>query len=318
MNRVAQTLLALAVSIALIVGAAWFRSSRNPTSDRPTTSDPAATTGSTNAADEPMESGPIACVVDLAAVCSGLTDFDISIVDPGDTLADTSAPPSVWITIEPFPGALPTQYTSTPVASSPLVVVGFPDRIAAATTACGNPIEWQCLGKIAGTPWADQGGQASWGSVRPGLSPGSTAVGMFSEAAAVNGYFGSEPVDGSNPSFVSWGSFLARAVPANTLSSGTAIGTIQVRPSVLDLAVGAQSELTAANAERFSVAPVGAKTTNIVVTIAVSEGAKMPDGLDGAIRGSLKSAGWETGTIGTAGVDAGQLIGNTAIWSQLQ
>ena len=112
------------------------------------------------------------------------------------------------------------------------------------TTACGDPLDWTCVGDAAGDSWEDIGGDPSWGLVRPAFAPIDSAIGLLGVADAVSGYFGASPIQVDDPDFVSWARPLARAVPATALTGGTAIKTIQTRPSALDIAVGAVAEMS--------------------------------------------------------------------------
>ena len=52
-------------------------------------------------------------------------------------------------------------------------------------------ITWKCIGDQAGRPWADIGGSAAWGSVKPSHSvPDATASGLLVLAQASGSYFG--------------------------------------------------------------------------------------------------------------------------------
>ena len=82
------------------------------------------------------------------------------------------------------------------------------------------------------------------GDVRPAFAPIDSAIGLLGVADAVSGYFGTSPIQVKDPGFVSWARPLAKAVPASALTGGTAIKTIQTRPSALDIAVGAFAELS--------------------------------------------------------------------------
>ncbi len=145
-------------------------------------------------------------------------------------------------------------------------------------TACGDPLDWRCVGEAAGNPWVEINGDEAWRDVRPAFAPINSAIGLLGIADAVSGYFGASPIQVDDPGFVSWARRLARAVPATALSGGSAITTIQARPSALDIAVGAVAEMS-----DTSVADVTLQYADPMiradVVVAVPNGVSLPGGL---------------------------------------
>ena len=167
------------------------------------------------------------------------------------------------------------------------------------TTACGDPLDWTCVGEAAGNAWEEIGGDPSWGLVRPAFAPIDSAIGLLGVADAVSGYFGASPIQVDDPGFVSWARPLARAVPATALTGGTAIKTIQTRPSALDIAVGAVAEMS-----DTSVAAVTPQYADPMiradVVVAVPAGASVPSGLMDDLERLLVTEGrWDSRVDGT-------------------
>lgn len=306
-----KRLFAAVAAVAMIAGALWWRY-REP-SARSTTAETEQTT----------DVDSVICPSDLIDACrkaaaeAGVT---VEQQDVTDTL-NAAAPPPAWVTLSPLPEAAtfgtPTEMNQTAIASSPLTLVVLNDRSTLLTTQCGTPVEWVCLGKLAGTPWADAGGQQAWGSIRPGVSNTATAVGAVSAAAAVTAYFDGRSIDTGDTGFISWARQFARSVPTSTLSAGTAAQTIQVRSSTLDIAAGTAAELAPANEARFDTVPVGDDTT-ITVVLATSPGARVPDKFVNALRDAMTDNGWDAANTVETGTDGGTVRAALAAWEEMQ
>lgn len=315
---VVKRLAALGVAVGLIVGALFARGQWIEGDDSGDRSSDAKTV--------------LVCAVELAAMCnevaSAFPEVIIRTANVGDSLEDLGDD-EMWFTFTPFPeiitqtrerSRLPERtYVTAPVASSNVVVVAFPDRTATLTATCGNPVDWRCLGQQAGNDWSDIGGDASWREVRPAFAPLSSGIGRLGIASAVSGYFGDAPIDANDPSFTSWARPLARAVPAAALSSGTAIATIEVRPSSLDVAVGAAAELSANGSDRFAVTAVSTNT-RVDLVLATPSSVEAPSGLAAALTTAALAAGWSTpGSPNTTGEppDANTVVVTSQVWEDL-
>lgn len=333
---IAKRLGAVVVAVLMIVGAVAVRSAitSDETPDDPTR--PNASTSDTTAGPLQGSLAPtspprqatdqVVCAPDLADACRAAaaaigTGIVVSIERVDDTLGNPADAPMVWVTLDPLPAALTSvdpslAYTSTVVASSPLSLVVAAERSETLTTTCGAVVEWRCLGDHAGDPWADLGGSASWASLRPGFSPDSTAVGAVSVAAAVRSYFGTTSITATDPSFIAWARQFAGAVSTSSLSAGTAVGTIQVRPSTLDVAVGVPAELVRADDPRFTVLAVGDQTP-LAVVVAERDGARAPDGFADAVGDQLVEAGWDSDRPPSGGLSGGDLIAAVTAWNDV-
>ena len=140
--------------------------------------------------DDDDRAAVLACDPSLEQVCQQLADevggLEIVIEDAADTRArlepGDARPDEVgidgWLTLSPLPeivfeqrdrAGLPAILgeTSEPIARSPLVLVGWNDRMAAFEADCGA-VDWKCIGDRAGATWESIGGQPGWGRVEPG------------------------------------------------------------------------------------------------------------------------------------------------------
>jgi hypothetical protein len=244
--------------------------------------------------DPPRADREIVCVSDLRDVCDALADDrDIRIEPAGATLdelaaLDDPADAPIWITMHPFPAMVddlrvgarrePLNAESTVVASSPITLVMAAGESAALTAECGEPLEWECIGEAAGNPWTEIGSTSLQGDVRPAFARISTAIGILGVADAVAGYFGTSPIQTDEPEFVSWARRLADAVPATAVTGANAIATIEVRRSALDIAVGAEAELSE-NGRASLGLQYADPMIRADVVVAVPDGASLPSGL---------------------------------------
>lgn len=148
------------------------------------------------------------CGTDLAAVCEALAAADdrleVTIEDEGLTADRLSGgrPDELgvdaWLTAAPWAGIVadnratagvegdPVTSTSDVLARSPATIVALRDRAAALAASCVGSVTWSCIGEVAGRPWSDVGGEATWGSVRPGLSAPETGSGLAVLSQAVS------------------------------------------------------------------------------------------------------------------------------------
>jgi hypothetical protein len=221
--------------------------------------------GSSSNGSDASTDATIVCVTELDAVCRTLdqrhTDLTVRIEDEATTQQtlvsasfDPSNPPfDAWITLQPFPEMVGEQRsrallapalgdTSSALARSPLVIAAWNDRRAALESACPGGITWKCIGDQAGRPWADVGGSAAWGNVKPSHSvPDSTASGLLVLAQASGSYFGRSDFarndfDG-DPGFGQWFEQLERSIPSFPVPPRTPLDDmLSIGPSVFDLA----------------------------------------------------------------------------------
>ncbi len=280
--------------------------------------------------------GTVVCVPDLAAACreavGGAGEVELVVEDVDVTLArlaevEAAAAP-VWVTLDPLPavaadlraaGRQPELLVeTTTVASSPMSFVVDATRIETLTAECGDPVDWPCLGALAGRPWTDVDPDAAPGSVRPGFAAHpDTALGQLGVADAVTSYFAGAPISASDPGFITWARPLADAVDPSQLQRRSAVATIQVRPSLLDVAVGAESELEGEVADLLAVAyPRSMMRADVV--IAVPGGAELPGNLIDGLRAELTTSGWGDPAGGPSNVpSSAQMIAAQQAWAAL-
>jgi hypothetical protein len=171
------------------------------------------------------------CAAELEQVCTSLqrgADIDVQL-EPSDVSANTlaSIPDDQlrdlgidgWLTtsrdvqiardkrarasLEPAVGK-----PSAPIGRSPLVIGIWKDRAQALATRCGGTITWHCIGDVAGRPWRDVGGDASWGVVKPAhANPETTREGLLVIGQAASDYFGRSDLsidDYADDAFLEW------------------------------------------------------------------------------------------------------------------
>ena len=294
----AQRAVAVVAAAVMIVGA-WFVRDR-------VLDDEAATTA---------ETGTVVCVTDLAEACRAVEDalgIDIRIESVDATLQTWGSaeeiPNEVWITMAPFPemaeslrtGArLPaTDAQVDAIASSPLTLVANADNADATTSACGDPVGWACLG----LPTTE---------LTVGFAPfPHTAIGQLGVTNAVVGY-GNGSVPAVTADFAVWSRQISGA-SNNGPNAGSAVATIQTRPAY-DIAVGAEAELTDANASKFVLmAPEDPMPVDVVIATPVGTGT--PGGVADALRDELAAAGWNTAGTASTTVSATAMLAVREIW----
>ena len=228
----AKRLLALAAALAMVVGAFVVRDRR---------SDGTGTAGGTPAI--------VICARELSAVCETLrtrsTGVEFRVEDVGTTIEALSAasfePRSLsgWLVPRPLPqlvderrarAGLPLLFDGdggAVLARSPVAIAVWGDRADVLAGRCGGVVSWTCIGDVAGRPWADAGGQAAWGTVKPGHPPADRSVeGLFTIAQASASELGRADLasnDLDDSEFRLWFTRLQRAVPTFTPPAGTPV-----------------------------------------------------------------------------------------------
>ena len=312
-----KRLLALAAAAGMIVGAIVVRSEVIEGDD----DGPGTTTATT-----------LVCIAELRAVCDAVAAEHGGLRVRVEQAAATSRawgraadrPDEAWLTVAPLPELVDAErsrqrltalaLTVDTIGATQLVVAVPNAKAAALAGACGEPLDWRCIGDAAGTPWTELAGPAA-GSVRPAFGSLDSAVGQLGVAQAVLGFFGAAPVDPGDPGLITWGRRLSRAVAASALSGGTPIGTVQVRDSALDVAVGFDAEIAKARRDRLTVL-YAAPMTRVDLVLATPAGVSV----SGDVRATLTSTARELG--GAATVPGEPLAGEhvaqaTHIWDDL-
>ena len=179
------------------------------------------------------------CTTELEAACTDLSEHaDVSVtVEPAGTTAqslvalpDDQRPDfDAWLAPSPWPQMVDVQRrgkrqlfaeASDPIGRSPLVLVARADRkpVLDATPECNGKIDWKCLGAVAGRPWTDlPGGQAAWGSVKPGPGdPTLSATALLVASQTTSEFLDTTDYardDLENDQYLDWVSGIERAVP---------------------------------------------------------------------------------------------------------
>lgn len=285
----------------------------------------------------------LVCITELADACRAYADSDpslrLTVEDAGTTLdrlgaLDESEPAPVWLTVEPYPAmvdsvrqaarATPLAYATTALAVSPLgIAVPADGRLDVLVAACADDPLWRCIGADAGTSWEELGGEARWGTVRPAFGDvEDSALALASFAAAVAGYLGDGDVQRSrweaNTSFIPWLRNLVSSANGAALSAGTALGTMAVRPSALDLAATARFELAGVDAgsARFS-SNYPAPEMWLQAVLAVPDGIAAPDAMAADLADPIAAAGWDLDEPEAAGVPgAATMLALRTLWRE--
>ncbi|MDQ3146048.1 MAG: hypothetical protein M3R01_03785, partial [Actinomycetota bacterium] len=183
----------------------------------------------------------LTCATELEEVCRGL-DADVSVADAPDTAEALSVVDAgdvgldAWLVPDPWPAIvdetrqaanLPTLFPAdlTPLARSPLVLLGDPDDLA----DCG----WRCLGEQVA---ADL--RLGW------RSPLGSSVGLLTLGAAASGWFDGPDFasnDFGEDGFDAWLSGLVEGARPDR----SPIGTSLVRPAEFPAAVSWEADAAA-------------------------------------------------------------------------
>jgi hypothetical protein len=194
--------------------------------------------------------------------------------------------------------------------------VAFADRAAALEADCPD-VDWACLGDAAGEPWADHGGESSWGLVKPGYdAPDTSATGLLVLAQAMAAHlddpgFAGQDIDDR------WLGDLEDAVPTRT--AGTALLKLVQQGRAAFGAVGAlgiEAEAVAGTAQGedltiFYPAPMFRAS----VVLAPRRGVDASELIDAdTLDAALAEAGWEADATGESLPSAGVLDALRSAW----
>jgi hypothetical protein len=303
---------AVVVAAGLIVGAVVIRNEVIEGGDGDDTPDAA-------------EATTLVCLTELKPLCDAASarhpELAVRIESAART-ADTwssaaRSPAEVWLTVAPLPDTItaergrtrlsPLDLTVDTLGSSQLVVAVPNAKAEALAAQCGSPLEWRCVGEVAGTPWPELGGPAG-SIVRPAFAPPESAVGQL-------GYFGNAPVDPIDPGLITWARALDRAVSPSALSGGTPIATVQVRDSALDVAVGFDAEISNARRDRLTVL-YAAPMVRVDLVLATPAGMRLPSAVRVTLAEAATGIGWGSSVAGSA-LTADQVAQATQLWEDL-
>lgn len=287
--------------------------------------------------------GPLTltCPPELETVCTGIQPatgdrpVQVTIEPAADTAAtlasattDTPGAPQAWLVPAPWtevagalrdPAAGPVVEPSATgvLARSPLVLAVWEDRAAALDTACGEPLDWTCVGEQAGRSWTDDLSlDGAAGRVRPAhQAPEVGATGLLVLGQAVAAFAGTADLGAQaldDPTFAGWFAGLEDAVPAGVPGSASLVTAMLTRGrAAFDVAGVTEAE----GAARLARAGAGrelpvlrypeplATADLVLVGYAGSGGAdRVEQELGGPLRDRLAAAGWRVD--GAAPADA--------------
>lgn len=265
-----------------------------------------------SAPEPPTEATVLVCVTELETVCraagAGLT---VRVAEAGATLTELAgdADPTLWLTFDPFPAMVdalrtrdPVGYETKAIVGSPIALVGAPGAIATVGTECGEPVDWRCLAEL----------DLGVGFARDA----SSGVGLLALTQAALGY-GAPGIPVDDARFQVYVRDLLRSVPASRLSGGTAVATIQNRPSAMDVAVGAEAQVTRARRAGFGIA-YAAPMLRADVVLAVPPRVRVPDGLTDRLAAALTDAGWAAeGAPANTAIDPLVVLAVRSVWEEV-
>jgi hypothetical protein len=311
-------LLALVAAVGLVAGALVLRS-RIDDSD-------SGGSGGGGGGDAPAHT--LVCSPELEDACNALgDDFAITIEDAvttADALVEAKRPSDaeadLWLTTTPWAEAVAAVRegenadpilgeSSDVIARSPVMLVVREDRATAFETACAGEIGWKCVGEAAGQPWANVGGEGTWGVVRAGLDDPSSASGLPVLGSATGGYLGlpDYATNDFDNSLANWlDGFAASASNAGT---GNPVSRMLTEGAGVFAAVGAletDARVAAGRSDARLLVPQPIATADLVVVPVgdtdPDEATDLADNDD--LLGSLAELGWRVPDHDTAnGVD---------------
>lgn len=293
----------------------------------------------------------LVCSDELVSACLALDDttggVDITIEPAGVTFARlTTLPDSEladpgldgWLVPDPWPAMVDSTRArsqlrpvfdrdTVALARSPLVIVARDDRARVLRDGpCAGTVAWPCLGQVAGDPWDDLNGSASWGSVKIGhADPTASATGLLVLAQAASEFLGTTEYsrdDLAGDAFLAW---LGRLEDSAPPAPSPVEQMLQQFPTAVYDAVGdteadAGPRLAGAARDRrdaFALLyPDPVATADLVLALTTT-GERDDDigdiGAGGSARAALASAGWRVdGQPAVTGVRARPRLPATA------
>jgi hypothetical protein len=279
----------------------------------------------------------VACIDELADVCADL-DADVTVEAAGVTAADLIDPAEpaevdAWITVAPWAQIVRDRRTEAgdeplldpdvgPLARTPIVFVARRERADVLARACGGQVSWTCLGERAGTPWADFGGDETWGGVRPAHAEAeNSAVGLLAVGQAVGHFVATDqippdrvtPADWeANDAFPGWFQRLERAIPDAAFAPGRDPFDqwLQTRGTAYDVVATTEANARPALAEaapevRDAAAVLyPAPVASADIVLAPVAGGRNASGLEDPLRDALAEHGYRVDGDPPAGAPA--------------
>lgn len=296
--------LALALAVALVVGAVVLRQGRDDEAvDRGPVLDedaPLAATCPTEWRTLCQSVLPASAVrVDTAA--AGVIADGLAGDDPG-----TAVLPSAWADVvddaRARAGREPLTRSAV-LARTPLVVVAFADRAQVLADACAvdvGALGWDCIGEHAGSRWEDLGGDVRWGSVVPGHLPPTSATGLPATAAVIAARTGTpfSLNDLRDVGFTSWFGRVERAVASFQPPGGSYLTAMVTRgPSAANVAMATEADVTTRDLDTAFgpiVLSVPDPRHDVELVVVGVDGVEVDAVADRLDLGGLAGLGWRT------------------------
>lgn len=299
---VVTRLLALAVAVALVVGALAVRQRRDGGDGAAGPTDPTAADVAT-----------LLCPAELGALCEDVA-ADVGVAGTAAEMAvalgeDDAGPmllPAAWVDVVDDDRArrgLAPAARSEVIASTPLLVVAFEDRATVLAATCGidvGALGWACVGEHVGARWEDLGGDERWGDVRVGHLPPDTATGLQATAGVVAARAGMPfaLAELRDVGVASWFRQVERAVTTFSPPGGSHLtGMVTRGPAAANVASVTEAELTRRDlATTFGDLVVTVPDPLFAVELVVAGGDRSD--VDDVVRAldvaKLAAAGWRT------------------------
>lgn len=302
---IAKRILAIAVALALIVGA-WVVRTEVIDDDGEAS------------AEQPADPSLLLCLDELDDICNAIGDaLDLTLVfqsagDTIDTLGTPGAEPALWLTFEGFPdmvntarlarGGEPITYSATALASSPLAAIGVEGRLTSLVDVCGDPVDLGCLGAQR--------------DLKRSVSSIDSAIGLLSVSAAIAAQTGNA-FSAEDPELHTWARSFQRSSATISLSGGTAVGTLQTRPTA-DVALGVEAEIAPSRVGQFDVLYAEPMVRANVVLVTPG-GLDEPTELQAILADALTERGWEAPARSEPGAlpSPGQMLSIREFWKTL-
>jgi hypothetical protein len=287
-------LLALVAAVAMVVGAFALREWLDA---RPAPEVPS----------EPSTS--LVCAAELGAACERLAEtegLEVRTAAAGDTVialaANPDAAPDLWLVPAPWPEVAQIRRGGDPagapevsqvLARSPLVLVGFTERLETLEEFCSGEVTWRCIGEQAGTPWSELGlPDAGAAVLRPGhRDPTTSAAGLLVLGQAAAAFFGGTDLnrgDLDSEDFAAWFTRLESAIPEFSPASGSMVTDMLTRgPASYDVVGTTEAEAT----QLLEAAPAGPRPIEVRPSSPPASADVVLVAFDGDVEGALERVG---------------------------
>lgn len=265
----------------------------------------------------PGDGGPpyaAGCPTELDELCRSIAGADAvawsaaAAADLAERLTTGDGPPallpSAWADLVDAGrqrAGQPPLARSDVLASSPVLLVGFEQRVTTLATACGvepGAVGWGCIGEHAGRAWTSIDGPATWGDVRAGHLPPDSASGLVATAGVVAARVG--PTfslrDLQDVGFATWFRTVERAVQPLPAGRRSYLEAMRVTgPPAANVASVLEAEVAGADltaGPRQLVVSVPEPLYAVELVVVGDDAGAVRDVSDAVDRAALAAAGW--------------------------